>query len=131
MMEPKKCHWKLLTRVARCLVRHPRIVSVFAGGPDEAMHISAYSDSDWAGDLITRKSRSGGALTLGGSLVKSWSRRQTIVATSSAEAELYATNLACSEALGLQSLCQDLGIASEVNVYVDASAALGILRRSG
>jgi hypothetical protein len=59
--------------------------------------IDTYADSDWAGDLATRRSVSGGLLYLRGALVTSWSRRQATVALSSAEAELAAMTTATDE----------------------------------
>ena len=41
-------------------------------------------------------------------LVKAWTRQQSIVATSTAEAELYAGNRAATESMGVQVLAKDL-----------------------
>ena len=64
-------------------------------------------------------------------MIKSWSRMQTLIALSSAEAELYGLVKASSEALGCQSLCKDFGRSVQIRVYADASAALGIVHRKG
>jgi hypothetical protein len=50
----------------------------------------AYADSDWANDTDDRKSVSGGVLYLGGSLVAWHSKKQHMVCTSTAEAEIHA-----------------------------------------
>ena len=89
------------------------------------------SDSDWAGDTKTRKSTSGGTIRLGAHLVKSWSKDQGSIATSSAEAELYAATKAASEALGLQIALKDFGIDIEINMEIDAKATIGIVSRQG
>eukprot|EP00969_Alexandrium_andersonii_P053230 2339561-Alexandrium_andersonii.AAC.1 len=47
-------------------------------------------DSDWAGELSTRKSTSGGAAFWNGMLMSFWSRSQPVISLSSAEAEYYA-----------------------------------------
>ena len=52
--------------------------------------IDVHVDSDWAGERYSRKSNSGGLIAWAGGLLKSWSKRQSTIATSSGEAELYA-----------------------------------------
>eukprot|EP00973_Karenia_brevis_P051121 7100360-Karenia_brevis.AAC.1 len=93
--------------------------------------IKVQSDSDWAGDKVTRKSTSGGTIRVGSHLIKSWAKDQTVVATSSGEAELYGLNKAASEALGIKAIAADLGLAYDIDLEVDANATLGIVTRSG
>ena len=76
----------------------------------EDLELKVFSDSDWAGDRDTRRSRSGGVALLAGCTVKSWSNRQATPAMSSAEAEYYAMVKASAEALGIQALAADLGL---------------------
>ena len=64
-------------------------------------------------------------------MVKSWSKDQGSIATSSGEAELYAATKAASEALGLQSALKDFGINVEINLEIDAKATIGIVSRQG
>ena len=59
-------------------------------GQREENRLLGYADADWANDLDDRKSVSGGALFLGGSLVYWYSRKQNMVSTSTAEAEIHA-----------------------------------------
>ena len=68
---------------------------------------------------------------IGNHLLKGWSKTQTLVALSSGESELYATLKVASEGLGLISIARDLGIQLEGEVWGDASAALGIIKRGG
>ena len=68
---------------------------------------------------------------MGKRLIKTWSRTQATVALSSAEAELYATVRASSEALGLQSLMRDWGSSVRADILGDASACLGLTNRRG
>ena len=98
---------------------------------DEVKAIRVQSDSDWVGDVITRKSTSGGTIRLGAHLVKSWAKDQDCVATSSGEAELYAATKAAAEALRLQSALKDLGIDVKIGLEIDAKATLGIVSRQG
>ena len=93
--------------------------------------LTANSDSDWAGDKKTRKSTSGGVIRIGSHYIKSWSKGQSTIALSSAEAELYAIIKTASESLGILSILQDWCIPMTGEVMADASAALGIIGRTG
>jgi hypothetical protein len=59
--------------------------------------IDAYSDSDWANDRDERKSTTGYILYLNGDPVSWQSRKQKVVALSTAEAEYYAITEAAKE----------------------------------
>ena len=107
-----------------------RMEQVFPFGRDDSV-ICAYSDSDWAGCLRTRKSTSGGILCIGGCMIKHWSSTQKAIALSSAEAELYAATRALSEAKGLKSLGMDFGESLSIRAYVDAQATIGLSHRAG
>ena len=68
---------------------------------------------------------------LAGHLLKHWSSTQKTTALSTGEAELGGILRGSSEVLGMKSLAADLGIELEANVLTDASAAVGICRRTG
>ena len=58
-----------------------------------------YSDSDWAGDIDTRRSTSGYVFKIGDSIVNWCSKRQPTVAKSSTEAEYVALSAASQECI--------------------------------
>ena len=89
------------------------------------------SDTDFGGCLRTRRSTSGGVARLGSHIVKCWSKTQSVVALSSAEAELTGLCQAAGEGLGLQAICKDLGLDVKLRLHSDSSAAIGICRRRG
>ena len=68
---------------------------------------------------------------MGGCLVKHWSKTQSTISLSSGEAELHGIAMGCSQGLGIQSLCDDLGWRLKLRVRSDATAAIGIARRKG
>ena len=64
-------------------------------------------------------------------LLTTYSRTQSTIALSSAEAELYATVHGASEGLGMAAIALDFGKAVVPWMYVDAPAAIGIAQRKG
>ena len=90
-----------------------------------------YSDSDWAGYKETRKSSSAGMVMLGDHTLKAYTRKQKIIARSSAEAELYAAALGASESKEIVSLLRDLGYQKNPVLAIDAKATEHILHRQG
>ena len=100
--------------------------------PQRDVHcINGFGDSDFAGEVETRKSTSGGMTCLGDHVVKSWSSTQTVVALSTGEAELYALNKTAAQSLGLQSLLRDLGVELDVRLHTDATTGRAIATRRG
>ena len=67
----------------------------------------------------------------GRSVMKAWSRTQTLIALSSGESELAAVTKAATEGLGLQSVLRDFDHAVALEIHSDATAALGICKRQG
>ena len=68
---------------------------------------------------------------MGGHILKCWSKTQSTVALSSAEAELTGICQSAGEGLGLQAMCADLGVEVKLRIFSDATAAIGICRRRG
>ena len=64
------------------------------------MQLVGYTDSDWAGSVKDRKSTSECCFSLGFAVISWFSKRQTLVALSSAEAEY----IAAREAMWLRKL---------------------------
>ena len=70
--------------------------------------ITGFTDSDWAGDIDTRKSTSGYVFTLYGGAVSWKLTRQNVVATSSTEAEYIACSNAAKEAFWIRRLDSEI-----------------------
>ena len=95
------------------------------------MTLHTYVDTDFGGCHVTRRSTSGGLAMRGNHCIKYWSVTQSTVALSSGEAELGGICRGASIGLGLQSLAADLGIPLDLEIFTDATAAIGICRRRG
>ena len=119
-----------LQRLARYLKRFPRLVQKFVW-QTVPRYLDIECDSDFAGCSRTRKSTSGFAAFLGEHAVATRSKTQSVIATSTGEAEFYAVVSAISNALGLQSVLIDLGVQTQVRIGMDASAGLGMISRRG
>ena len=67
----------------------------------------------------------------GAHVLQCYSSTQSTVALSGGEAELGGICRGASRALGLKSVAMDLGMAFDIEVLTDATAAIGICRRRG
>ena len=128
MSRPTNGSLRRLRRVGQHLLGKPRLIWKF-NMPSHTEIIYIFSDSDWAGCRKSRKSTSGGCIMRGSHCLKSWAKTQAIVAKSSAEAELYGVVRGATEALGMTSLLQDMGIQVKMQMHLDAAAAKGIVQR--
>ena len=92
----------------------------------------AWTDSDWAGDVASRRSTSGGFIMCRGAVMAHWSKSQSNVALSSAEAELNATVKGLSELIALYHLIEETQrVTVRLAIHTDASACKGMLLRHG
>ena len=89
----------------------------------EATAIKIQVDSDWAGCERTRRSTSRGCIAVGQHPLRTWSSTQSVVPTSSAEAEVYGMSEGDSRCLGLQSMMLELGIEVKLFLMTDSVAA--------
>ena len=95
------------------------------------MAIVGYSDSDWAGDKVTRKSTSSGVIWWGPYLVADLCKGQSVVATSSGEAELYAAVSTLKDMILIQRVLVFAGYNPRMELRMDSSAARSMLERQG
>ena len=95
--------------------------------------VDVYVDSDWAGCATTRKSTSGFVIKFMGAAIHFGSRKQSTIALSSAEAELYAINTGATEALHIRSLLTEVLNKNKVNIriYTDSSSGKSMATRIG
>ncbi|GJX86123.1 copia protein [Tanacetum coccineum] len=71
--------------------------AVFGYSKDSPLELVAYTDSDYAGATLDRKSTTGGCQFLGNRLISWQCKKQTIVATSTTEAEYVAAASCCGQ----------------------------------
>ena len=88
----------------------------------------AFSDADWVGDPIDRRSTTDYCFLLGSSLISWQSKKQTHVAVSNTKAEYRALADIISELIWLRCLLKDLGVStsSATPLYCDNQSAINI-----
>ncbi|GJS25459.1 uncharacterized mitochondrial protein-like protein [Tanacetum coccineum] len=121
--DPRQMHMEAAMRVLRYLKATPGQGIFFPkeGGTD----LVAYCDADWMGCSLTRRSRTGHVLLLGGAPISWKSKKQSVVSRSSAEAEYRAMANATSEILWMRWLLEGLETKQHdaTPLYCDNNAA--------
>uniref|UniRef100_A0A2N9G021 Integrase catalytic domain-containing protein n=1 Tax=Fagus sylvatica TaxID=28930 RepID=A0A2N9G021_FAGSY len=74
------------------------------------LHLSAYTDADWAGDPDDRRSTSGYLVYIGSNPITWSAKKQPTVSRSSTESEYRALAIASTELCWIRTLLKDLGI---------------------
>jgi hypothetical protein len=99
--------------------------------------ISAYSDSDWAGDKINRRSTSGSLIFHNGNLVDWSSKLQKCISLSSCEAEIIAMSHTAQDIVWIKRVIKDLqrceaqenfNFRQTPIIYADNQSALQVAR---
>ncbi|XP_022891852.1 uncharacterized protein LOC111406703 [Olea europaea var. sylvestris] len=88
MLSPRTSHWDVVTHILRYLKGSPgrRILYKDRGH----CRVEGFSNTDWTGSLVDRCSTTGYYVFVGGNLVSWKSKKQSVVARSSAESEYWA-----------------------------------------
>nr|GEV89095.1 hypothetical protein [Tanacetum cinerariifolium] len=105
---PKECHLYAVKRIFRYLKGHLKLGLWYP--KDSPFDLVAYSDSDYGGATQDRKSTTGGCQFLGRRLISWQCKKQTIVATSTTEAEYVAAASGYGQVLWIPNLMLDYGI---------------------
>jgi hypothetical protein len=122
---PKKAHLRTVKRILRYLKHTPSVGLLYPKGA--TFDLIGYSDSDYAGCKIDRKSTSGGCHLLGRSLVSWTSKKQNSVALSTIEAKYIAAGACCTQILYMKQTLLDYGVILEkVPLLCDNESAVKI-----
>ena len=106
--EPLRCHWNAVKRVYR-YVKGTQNMGILYDAKSETSPdspIVGYCDSDWAGCNESRKSTEAYVFLLTGGAISWRSKKQSIVALSSCEAEYISACTAAKEAIWLSNVLQ-------------------------
>ncbi|GJY10619.1 uncharacterized mitochondrial protein-like protein, partial [Tanacetum coccineum] len=92
---PKASHLNAVKRIFRYLKHQPKLGLWYPR--DSPFELEAYSDSDYGGASLDRKSTTGGCQFLGRRLISWQCKKQTIVANSTTKAEYVAADNCCGQ----------------------------------
>ncbi|KAJ9555635.1 hypothetical protein OSB04_010249 [Centaurea solstitialis] len=125
-VRPKESHLHAVKRIFKYLKGQPRLGLWYPN--DSSFDLVAYTDSDYGGANLDRKSTSGGCQFLGGRLVSWQCKKQTTVSQSTTEAEYIAASQCCSQVLWIQNQMQDYGLSFlQTPIYIDNNSAISIV----
>ena len=102
--KPTISDWNKITNIFR-YINSTKDYKIVYDGQGE---IIAYTDADFGGDLNDRKSTSGGIILMGNSPICWISKKQTCVATSTAEAEYISTSENIKKILWIRNILKEL-----------------------
>ena len=104
----QESHLKATKRIFRYLKHTQNVGLCYPKGAK--FELVGYSDSDYAGCKVERKSTSGTCQLLGRSLVSWSSKKQNSVALSTVEAEYISTGSCCAQILWMKATLSDFEI---------------------
>eukprot|EP00261_Vitis_vinifera_P038360 XP_019079603.1 PREDICTED: uncharacterized protein LOC109123660 [Vitis vinifera] len=92
------------------------------------LQIETYTNADWAGSIVDRRSTSGYYSFVGGNLVTWRSKKQNVVTRSSAEAEFRAVAHGICEIMWIRRLLEELKMtgSSPMKLYCDNKATISV-----
>jgi hypothetical protein len=127
MHDPKTHHMDAVVRIIRYLKGNPGRGLLYKSNGN--LRVECYTDADWAGSLDDRRSTSGYCTFVGGNLVTWRSKKQNVVARSTAEAEFRSMAHGICEVMWLKIILTELGLfqAKPLMLYCDNKAALDIV----
>ncbi|GJS67651.1 retrovirus-related pol polyprotein from transposon TNT 1-94 [Tanacetum coccineum] len=122
---PKESYLVAVKRISRYLKGTLNLGLWYPKGP--SFDLKAYSNSDYAGCNLDRKSTSRGCQILRGKLVCWSAKKQSSVAMSSAEAEYVAVARCCAQVLWIKSQLADYDVLyNKVPIFCDNTSAIAI-----
>ncbi|GJW24088.1 putative ribonuclease H-like domain-containing protein [Tanacetum coccineum] len=124
---PKISHLHAVKRIFRYLKGQPKLGLWYPR--DSPFDLEAFSDSDYAGASLDRKSTTGGCQFLGKRLISWQCKKQTIVANSTTEAEYVAAANCYGQVLWIQNQMLDYGFNfMNTKIYIDNESTICIVK---
>ncbi|XP_040863136.1 secreted RxLR effector protein 161-like [Glycine max] len=138
--DPKAFHWATAKRILRYLrgtlsygVLFPKksyqtALTSLVGISESTTMLMGFSDSDWCGDKVERKSTTGYLLKFLGTPISWCSKKQPVMTLSSCEAEYIVACYVACQALWLDFLLEELKIEIHrpIEMYVDNKSIINL-----
>ena len=123
--DPRESHLIAIKRIFRYLKGTPNLGIWYP--KDSGFNLIGFSDADYAGCRIDRKSTTGTCQFLGNKLVSWFSKKQHSVSTSTAEAEYIAAGSCCAQILWMRNQLFDYGLnINKIPIFCDNTSAIAI-----
>ncbi|GKD39729.1 hypothetical protein Tco_1259936 [Tanacetum coccineum] len=124
---PKTSHLHAMKRIFRYLKGQPKLGLWYPR--DSPFNLEAFSDSDYAGASLDRKSTIGGCQFLGKRLISWQCKKQTIVANYTTESEYVAATNCCGLVLWIQNQMLDYGFNfMNTQIFIDNESTICIVK---
>ncbi|GLT88133.1 hypothetical protein SLE2022_061720 [Rubroshorea leprosula] len=124
---PKESHLIAVKKVFRYLKDTPNLGLWYPKGSSLDLH--SYSDADYAGCRIDRKSTSRTCQFFGNVLISWFSKKQNSVALSTIEAEYIAAASCCAQVLWMKQQILDFGITMDhIHIKCDNTSAINLTK---
>ena len=123
---PLECHFQMLKRLLRYLRGTTELYLKYKCDSD--FKLTCYSDADFAGDEMCRKSTTGFLMNLGLCTVSWCSQKQKIVALSTTEAEYVASCDAVKHLLWCKRLIKEFGYNIQPEILIDNQSSIKIIK---
>ncbi|GJY69803.1 retrotransposon protein, putative, ty1-copia subclass [Tanacetum coccineum] len=132
---PGDLHWTTVKNILKYLRNTKDMFLVYEGDLKRELRVSCYTDAGYLTDVDDLKSQTGYVFVLNGGAVDWKSAKQSIFATSSAEAEYIAAFDASKEAVWVRKFIYGLGVVptieKPISMYCDNTGAIAIANESG
>ncbi|GJY01700.1 hypothetical protein Tco_0359852 [Tanacetum coccineum] len=123
----KASHLNAVKRIFRYLKHQPKLGLWYPR--DSPFELEAFSDSDYGGASLDRKSTTGGCQFLGRRLISWQCKKQTIVANSTTEAEYVAAANCCGQVLWIQNQMMDYGFNfMNTKIHIDNESTISVIK---
>ncbi|GJV15254.1 putative retrotransposon protein [Tanacetum coccineum] len=128
-------YWTTVKNILKYLRNTKDMFLVYGGNLKRELKVSCYTDAGYLMGVDDLKSQTGYVFILNGGAVDWKSAKQSIFATSSAEAEYIAAYDASKEAVWVRKFIFRLGVVptieEPINMYCDNTRAIAIAKESG
>ncbi|GJV30940.1 putative ribonuclease H-like domain-containing protein [Tanacetum coccineum] len=124
---PKVSHLHAVKRIFRYLKGQPKLGLWYP--KDSPFDLEAYTNNDYAGASLDKKSTTGGCQFLGSRLISWQCKKQTIVANSTTEAEYVAASSCYGQVLWIQNQMLDYGYNfMNTKIFIDNESTICIVK---
>lgn len=120
--------WNAGKRILRYLKGTKEMGLTFYKNSNNNIKLNGYSNADWATDKINRKSVSGCMILYGKNPIAWFSKKETCVALSTAEAEYVAAATCAQDLVNIKGILHDFTVSNETILFCDNKSSILMLK---